>query len=135
MSDRSIAAGESPEASGTEPASIGLWPHLIALLAYFVLAVVVTYPAITHFTTAVPGDLLADRNQNLWNLWWLRESLGRGANPFQTDFLYFPYGADLYYHTLALPLGFIGLLPQFILGLPAAYNTVLIAAFTLSGYG
>jgi hypothetical protein len=113
----------------------GIRSQLVALLGYFVLALIVTYPAILHFTTGVPGDLLADRDQNLWNLWWLRESLSRGTNPFQTDFLYYPYGADLYYHTLALPLGFIGLLPQILLGLPAAYNTVLLTAFTFSGYG
>ena len=113
----------------------GVKVHLLALLGYLALAVLVTYPAIVQFTTQVPGDLLADRDQNLWNLWWTREAIARTTNPFHTDLLYYPYGVDLYYHTLALPLGLIGLLPQLLLGLPAAYNTVLLAAFTLSGYG
>jgi hypothetical protein len=110
-------------------------PHLLALLAYFALAVLVTYPAVAHFITQVPGDLIADRDQNLWNLWWTKEALAQAANPFHTDMLYYPYGANLYYHTLALPLGLIGLIPLLLFGLPAAYNTVLLAAFTLSGYG
>jgi len=137
MSEGNLSADESGAVRGLakEGAGKGIRSQLVALLGYFVLALIVTYPAVLHFTTAVPGDLLADRDQNLWNLWWLRESLSRGTNPFQTDFLYYPYGADLYYHTLALPLGFIGLLPQILLGLPAAYNTVLLTAFTLSGYG
>jgi hypothetical protein len=49
--------------------------------------------------------------------------------------LYHPYGVDLYYHALGLSHGLIALLPLAILGLPAAYNTVVLAAFTLSGYG
>lgn len=113
----------------------GIRPHLFALLGYLALALVVTYPAVLHFTTQVPGDLLADRDQNLWNLWWAKQAISLGTNPFHTGLLYYPYGVDLYYHTLALPLGLIGLLPQLLFGLPAAYNTVLIAAFTLSGYG
>ncbi|HEX8231266.1 MAG TPA: hypothetical protein VF826_18450 [Chloroflexia bacterium] len=108
---------------------------MAALLGYFALAVLVTYPAIVQFTTNVPGDLLADRDQNLWNLWWLREAIAGTTNPYHTGMLYYPYGVDLYYHTLGLPLGLIGLLPQLLFGLPAAYNTVLLAAFTLSGYG
>lgn len=105
------------------------------MLAYFVLALLVTYPAVLQFTQQVPGDLLADRDQNLWNLWWVSEALGRAANPFHTDMLYHPYGADLYYHTLGLPLGVIGFVPGVLWGLPAAYNTVLLVGFTLSGVG
>src|SRR3954454_7975743 len=77
--------------------------HLWALLGYFSLALIVTYPAILHFTSTVPGDLIADRDQNLWNLWWVREALGSVTNPFPTGMLYYPYGVNLYYHTLGLP--------------------------------
>src|SRR5215203_1625661 len=109
--------------------------HLLALLGFFLLALLVTYPVVAQFVSGVPGDLTADRDQNLWNLWWVKESLFQPANPFHTDFLYYPFGVDLYYHTLALPLGFIGLIPQLLFGLAAAYNTVLLVGFTLSGYG
>ena len=34
-----------------------MWPHLWALLGYFALALVVTYPAVARFTSQVPGDL------------------------------------------------------------------------------
>src|SRR5437667_2582749 len=118
MYEENISAGKDPTLRYAEPERIGLRPHLFVLLGYLALALVVTYPAILHFTTAVPGDLVADRDQNLWNLWWLKEALGRGTNPFHTDLLYFPYGADLYYHTLAVPLGLIGLVPQLLFGLP-----------------
>ena len=81
------------------------------LRAHWLSLLVVTWPALRDFTTQVPGDLIADRDQNLWNLWWTGQALARPTNPFETDLLYYPYGAPLYYHTLALPLGLIGLLP------------------------
>ena len=115
--------------------SVPRYAHLAALAGYFVLALVVSYPAALHFTGSVPGDLIADRNQNLWNLWWVGHALGRFTNPFHTDMLYYPYGVSLYYHTLGLPQGLLALLPQALFGLPAAYNSVLLAAFTLGGYG
>ncbi|HET6260614.1 MAG TPA: hypothetical protein VFG99_00050, partial [Chloroflexia bacterium] len=140
MSSVSNLAPQAPGAAGgvtptPGEAAASMRVHLLALLGYLALAVLVTYPAITQFGTSVPGDLLADRDQNLWNLWWVREAVSRTTNPYHTGMLYHPYGVDLYYHTLGLPLGLIGLLPQLLLGLPAAYNTVLLAAFALSGYG
>src|SRR3712207_8362909 len=48
------------------PPYIGRAVHLWALLGYFALSLLVTYPAVSRFTEDVPGDLLADRNQNLW---------------------------------------------------------------------
>ena len=110
-------------------------PHLWALAGYFCLALIVTYPLALYFTTGVPGDLIADRDQHLWDIWWIGEALARFTNPFHTDMLYYPYGADLYYHALGLSHGLIGVIPLALWGLPAAYNTVVLAAFTLSGYG
>lgn len=126
-------SGSVTPSPGEAAASVRV--HMAALLGYFALAVLVTYPAIVQFATNVPGDLLADRDQNLWNLWWVGEAIAGTTNPYHTGMLYYPYGVDLYYHTLGLPLGLIGLLPQLLFGLPAAYNTVLLTAFTLSGYG
>src|SRR5436309_356838 len=110
--------GEEQDATALAAPPRALRYHLGAVLGYFALAVVVTYPAVAHFTSAVPGDLIADRDQNLWNLWWIREALGRLANPFHTGLLYYPYGVDLYYHTLGLPQGIMGLVPQLLWGLP-----------------
>jgi hypothetical protein len=125
----------SSDAERVQRLRSGAGAHWLALGGFFLLAIVVTYPVVLHFATGVPGDLTADRDQNLWNLWWTRESLLHLNNPFHTDLLYYPFGTDLYYHTLALPLCLIGLIPQVLFGLPAAYNTVLLVAFTLSGYG
>ncbi|MGI8586235.1 MAG: hypothetical protein ACR2M0_00910 [Chloroflexia bacterium] len=128
---QSEAANSAPVRSSPPP-----WlPHLLALLAYFALAVLFTWPTVLHFDSRITGNLIPDRDQNLWNLWWVKESLlVRHTNPFHTDLLYYPYGVDLYLHDLALPNGLIGLVPQLLLGVFAAYNTVVLACYTLTGY-
>jgi hypothetical protein len=110
-------------------------PHLLALLGYFALAVLVSWPTILYFDSRITGNLIPDRDQNLWNLWWLKEALVvRHTNPFHTDLLYYPTGVDLYLHDLALPNGLIGLIPQLLWGLLASYNTIVLACYTLTGY-
>src|SRR4051794_5949296 len=69
--------------------------HLYALLGYFIFALIVTYPTILHFTSQIPGELIPDRNQDYWNLWWITQAVARHTNPFYTDMLYYPYGAPL----------------------------------------
>jgi hypothetical protein len=125
----------APEHGVSSAPTLGVRPHLWALFGYFLLALVVTYPLILHFTAAVPGELIADRDQHLWDIWWIGDALSRFTSPFHTDMLYYPYGVDLYYHALGLSHGLIGVVPLALLGLPAAYNTVVLAAFILSGYG
>jgi hypothetical protein len=113
----------------------GVRSHLYALVGYTILALVVTYPTILHFTTQIPGELLPDRNQDYWNLWWITQAFSRGVDPFYTDAIYYPFGAPLYYHILGLPQWFIGLVPLLLWGYSAANNTVILASFILSGYG
>ncbi|MDQ3928699.1 MAG: hypothetical protein M3328_06075, partial [Chloroflexota bacterium] len=62
----SVDTGSTTPSPGEAAASV--WVHLAALLGYFAMSVLVTYPAVVQFTTQVPGDLIADRDQNLWNL-------------------------------------------------------------------
>ncbi|HUS15020.1 MAG TPA: hypothetical protein VM536_08400, partial [Chloroflexia bacterium] len=109
--------------------------HLVVLGGYLALAVLFTWPTVLRFTERITGNLIPDRDQNLWNLWWVKEALlARHTNPFHTDLLYYPFGVELYLHDLALPNGLIGLIPQLLWGVLAAYNTVVLACYTLTGY-
>ena len=84
---------------------------------------IVTYPLAGRLFTEVLGEDYPDRVQNLWNLWWVKTALlVEHAGPFHTDRLFYPYGADLYFHTLNLPLALITLPAQLLFGLVAAYN-------------
>ena len=88
-----------------EPCHAGPAAHLTALFGYALLSVAVTWPMALHFSTEGVGSLYFDRAQNVWNLWWTKAALlDLHTNPFHTDLLLYPQGADLYFHTLNLPV-------------------------------
>ena len=109
--------------------------HIIALVGYLVLTLIMTFPLATEFTTAIPGDGF-DGWQNYWNLWWVKKALlGLGTNPFFCDYVYYPTGASLYFHTLNIFNGLLTVPVQGIFGLTVAYNFVVVFSFVVGGYG
>jgi len=109
--------------------------HLWALLAYFVLTVLMTWPSLLYFTTGIPGDGF-DGWQNLWNLWWVKKALLiEGSSPYYTHYIYPPAGASLLFHTLNIFNSFWTLPIQLNFGLTVAYNSVVFVSFVLAGYG
>jgi len=100
---------------------------------YLLLALVVTFPLVLHFGSALPGDG-RDAWQNYWDYWWLRTALAEGQNPYQTPLLYAPYGAPLYLHTLNPFNGLVTLPIQIAFGLTTAYNSVVILSLTLAAF-
>src|SRR5690349_3962353 len=65
------------------PRRMTVLPDLLVLLLAGGLAVGVTWPTVLHFGSQVPGDLLSDRDQNLWNLWWVKWALiDHPTNPY-----------------------------------------------------
>jgi hypothetical protein len=105
------------------------------LLGYLLLTLGMTWPLVTQFTTAIPGDSF-DGWQNYWNLWWLKVALvERVQSPYTTDLLYYPTGVTLYFHTLNPFNGLITLPVQLTAGLFAAYNSVVLVSWVLAGYG
>jgi len=99
------------------------------------LTLVLTYPTVTHFLSAIPGDSF-DGWQNFWNLWWIRQAvLVEHRHPFFTDMLYHPTGVSLLFHTLNPFNGFAFLPVQLAAGLFAAYNSVVFFSFAAGGLG
>jgi hypothetical protein len=120
-----------------QPTSFSKWQVIrrLALVAgaYFLLAGLLTWPLLLHLNDSVPGTPYQDQDQNLWNYWWLRFSLFKlHTNPFHTDYLFAPYGTDLYLNTLNLTGGILSL-PLQVFGLLAAYNLVGLIALALTG--
>ena len=108
---------------------------MLALAAYLLATVLLTWPLSLNFATAIPGDSF-DGWQNYWNLWWVRLALvEKITNPLVTDILYAPTGVSLYFHTLNPFNGLVTLPVQLTLGLIPAYNTVVFLSWTLAGYG
>ena len=105
----------------------------VAIGAFALLALVATWPLALHFRTAVLSDG-GDALQNYWNYWWLREALASGRNPFTTPYLYAPYGAPLYLHTLTPLNGLLSLPVQLLFGPVVAYNAVVCCSLIFAGY-
>jgi hypothetical protein len=94
-----------------------------------------TFPLVTKFTSAIPGDGF-DGWQNYWNLWWVKKALlDLGTNPFFCDYVYYPTGASLYFHTLNIFNGLFTVPVQGILGWTVSYNLVVVFSFVVGGYG
>ena len=109
--------------------------HLLAAPAYLLLSLVVTFPMLLHPATDGLGELYLDRAKDTWNFWWVKVALlDLHTNPFHTDLLLYPQGADLYYHTLNLPAAVLLLGPLLLWGPVAAYNLGALFALTLAGY-
>ncbi len=107
----------------------------IALIAYLVLAVILTYPLVLQFSTHVPGDG-RDDPALAWNLWWVPYSiLHLGASPIYTDYMFYPIGLNLAYYTLTYLNAFLSIPFQFAFNLVVAANVNLLLSFVLSGYG
>jgi hypothetical protein len=101
--------------------------------AYASLAVIATYPLILHFRSAILGS--GDAYQFYWNLWWVKRALLElHTNPYVIGEVFHPYGATLYFHTLNLLQDVLALPIIVAFGLPAAYNSLVLLAFTMSGY-
>ena len=65
-----------------------LWKlHIALFTGYFLLAIVLTWPTITHISTYLPGDG-GDDPAIAWNLWWIKYSLlNDPQHPFFSTFI------------------------------------------------
>ncbi len=120
-----------------------LWPcrstllsPLLVLLGYLAVTCLFTYPLLLEFAHRLIGrGDLRDLWQSYWNLWWVKTALlNLKANPFHTPYLYHPWGASLYFHTLNILNGFLALPLQLLFGNTVAYNLLVVVSFTLGGY-
>jgi hypothetical protein len=108
---------------------------VLPILGYLALTVGMTYPLVTQFTSAIPGDSF-DGWQNYWKQWWVKVALiDKFTSPWFTDLLYYPTGVSLLFHTLN-PFNGIAFLPiQLAFGLLPAYNAAVAFSFVASGLG
>lgn len=118
----------------------------LALMCYLALALIVTWPLALRFDAAlfggidnVPGRFRfaghEEAGLHLWHLWWVSEAILHGRNPFWTDLLFYPDGVQLYVQTLSAPNAVITLPAYLLAGPIAAFNTVIVLGFTLTGFG
>jgi hypothetical protein len=111
------------------------WKEHLVLALYLALTLALLYPfSVLNMGTQLIGDG-GDGYQSLWNLWWVKQSALALHNPFQTNLLFYPTGADLYAHSLSPAAGFLTIPFQAVAGVVFSYNLIVIASFVLAGSG
>ena len=109
---------------------------MLALGLYTVLTLLFAWPVLMNLTQGTPGHFEIDRNQNLWNFWWFKRSLLETfTNPYQSNFLFYPFGVTLYLHTYSPYNLLVGLPLQLLFGLIPAYGLLELSTFILAPYG
>jgi len=108
---------------------------LLALGAYTLLALVLTYPLVLHFTTHVPGDG-SDDPALAWNLWWVPYALIHlGHSPIDCDYMFYPIGINLAFYTLTYLNAFLSIPFQYAFNLVVAANVNVWFSFVVGGFG
>jgi hypothetical protein len=106
-----------------------------ALVAYILLAIVLTYPLILNFATHVPGDG-SDDPALAWNLWWAPHAIiNLGQSPIYTNYMFYPIGLNLAFYTLTYLNAFLSIPFQFAFNVIVAANVNVWLSFALSGFG
>lgn len=109
--------------------------HVLVLLLLTIMTLIVFRKIIALGPSKwIIGDH-GDPWQCMWNFWWIKKALLSGKNVFYTDYLFYPVGVKLYFHTLNLSVGVI-LLPLLVLlnDLKLVYNIFVMSTFVISGY-
>ncbi|MBI3538442.1 MAG: hypothetical protein HY070_12910, partial [Chloroflexi bacterium] len=105
------------------------------LVIYFFLAILFTYPIITHLATQQPSHGVDDPALS-WALWWVRYALfDLGANPLTSDFVFYPVGMNLAAYTPTFFNALLSIPFQFAFGVVPAQNLLIYFALVASGYG
>ena len=108
--------------------------HLPAAGGFAALTVAFLWPVFRHFPTRVLSQG-GDGSAFLWAYWAMPRALGDLENPFVTDGLFHPVGANLAFHTTT-PLEMAAAWPlSQLFGLGVAVNVLQVSAVLLSALG
>jgi hypothetical protein len=107
--------------------------HFVAFAAYLAIAIVFTLPTSIHPSRALLGDG-ADNYLHSWFLWNFATTVAHGHNPFRTNLIFYPFGANLAWAATD-PLVGLMVLPLNLWASPAvAYNVALILQLALAAF-
>ena len=105
------------------------------LWTFVMLTVLLLYAPSFDFVNQIPGDG-GDGYQFLWDLWWVKYSTTElGTNPYFTNYIFYPDGHSLLFHSLIPLAGIITTPFQDSLGLFFSYNFIVILGYALGGFG
>lgn len=103
------------------------------MLFFAAAAVILTWPLAWSPGRSISAH--SDYLSNIWNIWWVRTALlEQGVSPFWTDYLHYPTGLSLAYHTLSIGNSLCGALLSYVMDLHDAYKVLLLTHFWLAGW-
>jgi hypothetical protein len=100
---------------------------------FFVLACLLYWPATPFGAGQLPGCACGDPEQQTWFLAWTSHALTHGLNPFFTQYLNAPRGANLAIDTAMPLLGVLGTPITVLAGPVATFNLLLKLGLAASG--
>jgi hypothetical protein len=105
------------------------------LFFYLMLALLATYPLVSHLATGVLGPP-GDNFEYLYKLWWFKRALfDLGVSPFFTADVFYPQGYHLALHEMSLANISLGMPLTLCCGEISSYNGLALLSFVLSGFG
>jgi hypothetical protein len=100
---------------------------------YGLLTVILTLPLVLNLNTTLIGQS-SDVYHNPWADWWTKKALTEGLDFYYTDYMFYPQGASLVFHSFSHSNTFIILLLSPLVGHFAAYNITILLVYALSGF-
>jgi hypothetical protein len=113
-----------------------VWGSRLAVLGLFTgLTVVITYPLPLLMSRVLAGGDI-DNYLNPWADWWTHHVVTTpGQSLYYTDYLFYPDGVSLIFHSFSHVNTAISLILQPWIGQPAAHNVTIMLAYLLSAFG
>jgi hypothetical protein len=120
-----------PRESPAQPSSSSLPLALLPWAGYLAVTLLLLRDLLPLVADHLPGE--TDGWQNVWNLWWMRHSLlDLHTNPFYSDYIYYPIGSSLLFHTYAPLNGVLALPLTVTLGPLPTVNLLVIGSFVFT---
>jgi len=109
---------------------------------YCTLTIAMTWPLSLQMSTHLAGDDV-DVLINPWADWWTKKVLTEGGSAsgsrnldlYHTDYMFYPQGTSLVFHSFSHTNTAISLLLAPLIGHFAAYNLTILLTYALSGFG
>lgn len=109
-----------------------------ALIAFTLLALILSWPLITGLSSRLPGTATwaFDESTFAWNIWYFKHALlDLHTSPLHSELIWYPLGIDLILYTYNFFNALIALPLQLAANVPFASNVTLLLATVLSGLG
>jgi hypothetical protein len=95
-------------------------------------ALAITFPWILKPARLLGGQ--ADNFECAWRFWWFKERLLHGGNPLFVPNVFYPFGLNLAMGELSPLMIIMGMPANLLFGEVAAYNSLVLSAFTIAAF-